>query len=744
MGCEICSKENRNNNDDVSLTRRESIKKIIKEGGNNNFSYEQASNYSSLEERLNQKYSIPYKCSIENSERNNSKNKNIFNYTQNIVNNNIIQISSRNNINLDREKDLMSLISNRSKINDKEEFLTSIYSNYNLKSELESNKLISDRKQLSEESSINNNKKIKKNNEHDNKDNSISSKEKENNINNKKHKNKKKEIKEKEENRSDKNNEIHNKNDNDKIIENTISLDLKQMNKKIISLLEKINHSIIDNILENAPKRENTSLEKLIKYLKKKSKNLSDVEKAWLVFKWIALNIEYDFAGVNNHNYDVSNEATFNRGKSICEGYSRLYKNIGEKLGLIVEFISGYAKGFNYEITDKLEESESHAWNTVKIDDKWFFVESTWGAGYSEDHHNFIKRFNDYYFFTPPIQFVRGHFPNESKWQLLPKDQIVDQKKFMEFVQLKSHFYKYGFKSIDPDYTFNHVSEKGNFKIFFDKKEEKKLKMMASLKYYKNNDNLEEIKNSILVVKKENYYELNYLLNKKGKYKLEIFGGIDDSKKCDELCSLILISKTNSSKLLTYPEVFASYSNSDMQIIQPLEGTLYNGDKLTFEYNTKYFSKLYIGIKNENGNNFTEMEKDGDIFKEKDVLIYGQKIMISTKNENENNYNSIIEYNVELNPNKNEITFPETFAGPKNKLIEPIKQSLKKGKNITFKIQSNIIKEMGVFDGDDFHELEKKEDIFTGTLQISGKGEVAIAYKKNKKEVGILYKYKVC
>ena len=58
-----------------------------------------------------------------------------------------------------------------------------------------------------------------------------------------------------------------------------------------------------------------------------------------------------------------------------------------------------------------------------------------------KDHKNFIKNFTSYYFLTPPIQFVRGHFPNEKKWQLLPKKEMVDQKKFMEFVDLKSNFY---------------------------------------------------------------------------------------------------------------------------------------------------------------------------------------------------------------------------------------------------------------------------------------------------------------
>ena len=56
-----------------------------------------------------------------------------------------------------------------------------------------------------------------------------------------------------------------------------------------------------------------------------------------MIYKWITLNFEYDFEGVNNKNYDITEEATFKRGKTICSGYSKLYKKICDNLDLIVE-----------------------------------------------------------------------------------------------------------------------------------------------------------------------------------------------------------------------------------------------------------------------------------------------------------------------------------------------------------------------------------------------------------------------
>ena len=329
----------------------------------------------------------------------------------------------------------------------------------------------------------------------------------------------------------------------------------------------------------------------------------------------------------------------------------------------------------------------------------------------------------------------------------------------MEFVDLKSSFYDLGFESIDPDYTFNHVNKKGNFKIFFNENEidGNKLKVMASLYYVLNSKdkpeenikliNIQEEKNSTFVIRNKNYFEIDYLLNKKGKYKLQIFAAKKEAEKYNELCTLILISKKDSLTPLSYPATYGLYNKSDIQIIQPLTGTLYNGDLINFEAKSSSFNNLYICITNQDGsNNFIEMEKQGNIFKEEDILIYGEKVKISTKNNKENNFDTLIEYNVEINPDKKIgiIKFPKTFGGPKNRLIEPICESLKNGRNVTFKIKSDVIEDMAVFVGNDTYKLDKNDDIFYGKFKIEGKGRfVQIGYQKENREYGILYQYNI-
>ena len=524
----------------------------------------------------------------------------------------------------------------------------------------------------------------------------------------------------------------------------TYTKQLSKNTEKINILLQQIRHPKIDKIIKDAPKRSKTTLQKLKDYLKKNSTNLSLVEKAWLDFKWVAENIEYDFAGVNDYNYDISPEATFNRGKSICSGYAGLYKDIGDYLGLTIERIGGFSKGFNFNLGESIDDSEKHEWNAVQIDGDWYFIESTWGAGFSSDQKNFTKKFTPYYFFTPPQEFVRGHLPFEPKWQLLPKTKKVSQQTFMEFAPLKSDFFTLGFNKIDPDYTFNDVKEKGKISLYFEKEKSSKKRLAVMGKLYSLKDD-QEIPNSILEIPKKDCFEVNYLINKKGEYKLKIFGNDGSVKEYNELCTLKLTTVKDSSKPWAFPATTSLYHNSDIEIIQPDNGILYEGDKINFEFKTTTFDQLFIGISTEKGASFTEMNKKKNVFKEEDVLIYGKKILISCRGEKENSYNSIMEYNVLSNPkNKVKITFPQVFAGPKNRLIEPICDTLKKGKKVFFKVRSNLINEMSVHDGEQFNKLNKEDDVFSGEVKVTGKGEVKIVYKKDDNgSYGVLYSYKV-
>ena len=136
-----------------------------------------------------------------------------------------------------------------------------------------------------------------------------------------------------------------------------------------------------------------------------------------------------------------------------------------------------------------------------------------------------------------------------------------------------------------------------------------------------------------------------------------------------------------------------------------------------------------------------------DYDKENYILIYGQKVKISTKNLKSESYYTILEYTVQKNPNNNySVIFPKTYRGPKNRLINPLCNTLKKGQKVSFAIKSFSIVKMVVLDGDRKHRLKRKNNIFSGNVIIKSNkknSSVKIGYSEDGKTFGVLYEYDV-
>ena len=136
----------------------------------------------------------------------------------------------------------------------------------------------------------------------------------------------------------------------------------------------------------------------------------TDFEKAWLIYLWITVNINYNVDGFRTGNYGRNDaESVLRTGYCVCEGYAGLYVQLCEGLGLECRKITGYAKGFGYRIGDKMLEM-NHAWNAVKIEQRWYFVESTWGSGQCTNDFKFKKIFNPMWFLTPSQIFMYDHY----------------------------------------------------------------------------------------------------------------------------------------------------------------------------------------------------------------------------------------------------------------------------------------------------------------------------------------------
>ena len=183
----------------------------------------------------------------------------------------------------------------------------------------------------------------------------------------------------------------------------------------------KFNKDLYKSLASSLPKMKKIDYLPFKDLLKSKTVNLSDKEKSFVIFLWICDNIAYDvdsyFAG---RDVDCTPQGVYKNGSSVCSGYSRLYKDFADYLNLEVECVSCYAKGAGYYAGQKLT-SIDHEYNVIKLNNKWYPIDSTWGAGHTEGK-KYIKCYTEFYFLANPELLIKTHFPADDKWQLTKKN----------------------------------------------------------------------------------------------------------------------------------------------------------------------------------------------------------------------------------------------------------------------------------------------------------------------------------
>jgi hypothetical protein len=192
-----------------------------------------------------------------------------------------------------------------------------------------------------------------------------------------------------------------------------VAVSVLNINKK------NIKYFYIDNHAALTPKEVAQDIDKLAFYLT--SPFCYQEHKVRAIYYWITHNISYDIVKYQAKKNTLLAPTSIQSSNSknilklragICGDYSDLFADLCKAAGIASYTISGWSK----QGTD----IEPHGWNVVQINQKWYFVEATWGSGSVDlSEQKFYPDFKEDMFLQAPEEFIKSHFPSDPMWQLL-------------------------------------------------------------------------------------------------------------------------------------------------------------------------------------------------------------------------------------------------------------------------------------------------------------------------------------
>ena len=133
--------------------------------------------------------------------------------------------------------------------------------------------------------------------------------------------------------------------------------------------------------------------------------DMSEYEKVLAIHDYIVLSTTYDIKNLNNNtipDLDYTAKGVLENKIGVCRGYSEAFKLLMDKLGIECEIMTGRADGV------------SHAWNVVKIDNKWYQIDCTYDDPLdNEDSEGESDNLRYDYFLITDDQMYIDHTPDK-------------------------------------------------------------------------------------------------------------------------------------------------------------------------------------------------------------------------------------------------------------------------------------------------------------------------------------------
>ena len=247
----------------------------------------------------------------------------------------------------------------------------------------------------------------------------------------------------------------------------------------------KVSLGLLDEIKEEDIPDMAAKLEEKVSEIAAGAPSGSDYDKILYVHDYIADNTTYDYSGANSDKPGLCH-TTYGclvDGSAVCEGYAESFTLIMNRLGIE----SGICTGSN------------HAWNYVKVDGKYYWIDTTWddmdsqASGYQAEHTYFLVN-SDMLLRSRNVDWTQGYFPdcnsidenyyvkNGAYFETYDRDAVIkyvescSDKKHCEFMFSNFAAYKdalydlfddskiYKASNIDPD-TMKYFREDNMFAV---------------------------------------------------------------------------------------------------------------------------------------------------------------------------------------------------------------------------------------------------------------------------------------
>lgn len=376
------------------------------------------------------------------------------------------------------------------------------------------------------------------------------------------------------------------------------------------------NYNNIDKYAINTPTSAEASVDSLASYLVAPAKN--EREKARSIFRWVTENIDYDVLGFFTGSFDdTSSKDVLKSRKSVCSGYSDIFSSLASSAGLEVARIAGYGKGYGYLPGENLSGPSNHAWNAVKINGSWYLIDCTWGAGYIDDNKKYVRKFDDYYFMTPPSEFIYGHFPEDSRWHLL--EHPFSKSEFEKQAFLKPEFFNYGLKLGDHLEGTIRADNGVNISIFAPKD----VLLMAGLESIGKKVSA-KLGDYVLAERNGNRYDIFAQFPKTGKYILRVYAKRkDEPGEYHGAVEYLIDAAVSNGESPAFPMTYGKFTEVGAYLYSPMEGRLKSGHPYQFKIRVPNAKNVTVVC----GDEWSYLGSKGDLFEGNVTVAKGDAIV---------------------------------------------------------------------------------------------------------------------